>query len=455
MKKTTFLLCLLPFCIKAEDLFSVLGQTYQTNPTLLSAQAYLRSIDENIAIAKSSWRPSLALTADATYTEQKFKDYPSEAGSMPDKYTNDSYEAGAVLSQNLFEGFKTQNSIKYAESLALAGLANLTNTEQEVLLSAAVAYVDLQKERSILDLQINQEQVLRRHLQSYEKRFEVGDLTKTDVAQAKARLQGAITDRITAEGNVQTAIANYVKIVGSQPPKNTAVNDLSKLIPQSLDTCLKITEKNNPMIILAQNNYESSQYNTDIRKGDLMPVLNLNAGFGYQHKQPIPQIKDDYDGQYASVGAKLTIPLYQGGGEYARIRQAKQLQDQAFIQIQETKRAVIKMTTEAWDIMTATKASIDSVKAQIEASKLALDGTIRESEVGSRTVLDVLNAEQEYLTYQTQLVEVNRNLLVSKLNLLSAMGKLTHQGLNLKVEKYDPLVYKDKSQNKWIGTTIK
>ena len=435
----------------AESLFEALAYTYETNPTLEANRAYLRAVDERVGQAKAGWRPNLSAVGNATYTDQRYKNYP---GVDDFDYDNDMYDAGLSLTQPIFSGFKTVSGVDYAETVVKQERENLKNTEQAVLLNSAVAYVDVITQRAVLELQKNQEQVLARHLKSYQKRFEVGDLTKTDVAQSEARLEGAKTNRIVAEGDLETANAAYVSMVGRKPPEKTRVNDLDKFLPKTLSECLDIMRTNNPSLKAAEFADEASQYNITLQRGDLLPELNVNAGAGYQWGQPLPQLDDKYDGHYWQVGANLTVPLYQGGGEYAKVREAKQLANQARINLEQVKRDLVKSTTQAWEQYRSTKSSIESIEAQIKASKMALDGVIREADVGSRTVLDVLDAEQEYLNNRVQLVQAERNMTVAALNLLSAMGHMTAGSLKLNVAQYNPQDYYENVSTKLIGTGI-
>lgn len=435
----------------AESLFEALAYTYETNPTLEASRAYLRSVDERVGQAKAGWRPNLNAVGNATYTDQRFKNYP---GPDDFDYDNDAYDAGLSLTQPIFSGFKTVSGVNYAETIVKQERENLKSTEQAVLLNSAVAYVDVITQRAVLELQKNQEQVLARHLKSYQKRFQVGDLTKTDVAQSEARLEGAKTNRIVAEGDLETANAAYVSMVGRQPPEKTRVNDLDKFLPKTLSECLDIMRTNNPSLKAAEFADEASQYNITLQRGDLLPELNVNAGAGYQWGQPLPQLDDKYDGHYWQIGANLTVPLYQGGGEYAKVREAKQLANQARINLEQVKRDLVKSTTQAWEQYRSTKSSIESIEAQIKASKMALDGVIREADVGSRTVLDVLDAEQEYLNNRVQLVQAERNMTVAALNLLSAMGHMTAGSLKLNVAQYNPQDYYENVSSKLIGTGI-
>ena len=434
-----------------ETMFDALAYTYETNPVLEAQRAYLRSVDEKVGQAKAGWRPTIAAEGNATHVDQEYQNYP---GMDDFSYRDEMYDAGLSLTQPIFSGFKTTSGVNYAETVVMQERENMRSTEQNVLLSAATAYVDVIRDRALLDLQKNQEQVLARHLKSYQKRFKVGDLTKTDVAQSEARLEGAKANRIIAEGNLETSIASYVSLIGKKPPQKTEINSFDKMLPENLKLSLQEMELHNPAIKAAEFTNEAAKYNITLQRGDLLPQLSVSAGTGYQWGQPVPYLDDKYDGNYWQVGAKLTIPLYQGGAEYARVREAKQLANQARINLEQVKRDITRSTTQAWEQYQSSKASIESIKAQIKASKMALDGVIREADVGSRTVLDVLDAEQEYLNYRVNLVTAERNMTVAALNLLASIGKMTAASLNLNVAQYHPEDYYNNVSGKWIGTGI-
>jgi len=436
---------------RAEELFDVLAQTYQTNPALQSAQAYLRAVDERVGQAKSGWRPIITLDGNATHAEQKFKNYP---GTADFDYDNNQYEAGVTLVQPVFSGFKTVSAVDLAEKTVFATREQTRQTEQQVLLSAAVASVDVIQSRALLDLQKNQEQVLNRHYKSYQKRLKVGDLTGTDVAQSEARLKGAVAARINAQGNLETSVAAFESIVGRKPAENITINEIDSFMPGTLQEVLDAVKQQNPSLKAAEYAMQAAKENVSLQKGDVMPSVNVIVGAGYQWAQPLPQIDDHYDGRYWRVGANLSIPLYQGGGEYAKIREAKELENQARINYTQVLRELTMNATQAWETYQATKASIDAIKAQIKASKMALDGVIREADVGSRTVLDVLDAEQEYLNYRVNLVSAERNMTVAALNVLASMGKMTAESLKLKVDIYSYEEHYDDVKNKIIGTGI-
>ena len=434
--------------VHANTLFDELAYTYATSPALDAQRAYLRAADERVSQAQAGWRPTVAAEGNIAHIGQKYKNYP-EVDKFD--YDNTNYDAGLVVSQQIFSGFQTVSNVDYAKTIVLQERENMQAKEQDVLLAAAVAYADVIRARALLDLQVNQEQVLARHLKSYQKRFKVGDLTRTDVAQAEARLSGAKTARTVAQGDLDSTIAVYENVVGRKPDNIDKIDHLDDLLPKDFEAAVQLMEENNPTLKAARHAEQAAKYQITRQESDLLPKVDVSAGAGYQWGQPLPALDDKYDGQYWRVGARLSVPLYQGGGEYARVREAKQLANQASILLDQTKRQLLQDTTMGWELWQSSKASIVSIKAQIKASKMALDGVIKEANVGSRTVLDVLDAEQEYLNYRVDLVIAERNEMVAAMSLLASTGQMTATGLGLKVDVYDPQEHYNNVHSKWIG----
>ena len=309
--------------------------------------------------------------------------------------------------------------------------------------------MDVIRDEAVLNLQKNQEKVLKEHLDSYRKKFKAGVLTRTDVSQAEARLAGATAARIAAEGQLQVSNANFYSVVGLDPNQLQDLTTLAYPLPESLDEAIQTALSDNPKIKAAEYATKAAGSAVSAKKGALLPQVNLNGALGRQ-KEHISIKQSDY----WQVGANLTVPLFQSGKEYADVREARQLENKYRILWNKTTQDVRAETIAAWERYTATKAQIDSIKKQIEASKIALNGVIREANVGSRTVLDVLDAEQEHLDNQVSLVKAHREEIVSAFALLSAVGRMNPTGLNLDVAPYDPKAYYESVKNKWLGYGI-
>ncbi len=433
----------------AENLSNVLSHTYENSLTINAERAGLKATDESVAKAKSGYRPSVVGQGSIGRSHAQ-NIYDRSLGGDKVKQYQDPNSISVNFVQPVFSGFSTYNSVKAAKSQVKAARSNLYNTEQSTLLDAVSVYMDVIRDKAVLKLQINNEKVLKRHLDSYQKRFKAGELTRTDVAQSEARLSGATANRIAAEGQLEVSNANYFDVVGLEPAVVMEdVNDTSIRLPKSLDEAVQLALLSNPQIKAVEHAVEAAGHTVNAKKGVLAPQIDVTAGAAKNRDYNTFKRNDMWE-----VKANMSVPLYQSGAEYANIREAKQIENQYRILLAEVKQSVRAQTVSAWENYTSTRAQIDSIKAQIKASKIALDGVIREAQVGSRTVLDVLDAEQEHLDNQVSLVRVHRDEIVSAYALLSAIGQLNPEGLNLNVETYNPKAYYEEVKNKWFGTSI-
>lgn len=426
----------------AEDIFEVLAKTYNSNPTLQAQRASLRAEDENVALAKVGYRPNIS--AGGSYRDGKNRvkkgtgndgDYDSLGGSLK-------------ATQPLFNGYSTVNSVKAADRAVKAAQNNLANVEQNILTAASTAYLDVLQNRAIVDLQKNNEKLLKKKLDETLERFKVGEVTRTDVSQAKARHSQAISDRIASEGALQASIANYVEYVGSEPEELKEPTAMKAMLPNSYDEALDIAMRSNYSIKQAQNIYAARGYQVYSNEGDLWPSLSLDGSVG-RNKSDQNHHKSTVDN--TEWGVNLSVPLYAGGSTNAKIRQSKYLKWQAQEGVLEAKRAVKAAVRSAWENMKANESQLKSISDQIEASKIALDGVQREEALGNRTILDVLDAYQELLNSEVNDVKARRSYYVAAMNLLASMGKMTAKDLSLNVELYDAEKHYQDTRGKWLS----
>ena len=450
--KMSFLLSFLSVwvvsAVQAGNLQDVLVYSYENNLTLSAERAGQRATDENVSKAKSGYRPTIVAEGTAGRAYNKL-DYVNPLMEDGEKYYQNPMSAQVRFVQPVFSGLSTVNSVKAAKNQVKASRHALLNTEQAVLLDTVAVYMDVIRDKAVLELQQNQEKVLHEHLKSYQKRFKAGDLTKTDVAQSEARASGATASRIAAQGQLKVSEANFFSVVGENPTALEDVKQVAFTLPATMEEALDLALKNNPKILAANYAKESAKYAVKAKKGTLAPSVNLGGAAGRQ-KENMSIDKDDY----WQVQANLTVPLYQSGAEYADIRQAKQTENRYRILWNKTLQDVHSEVIAAWENYTASKAQVESIKAQIKASELALKGVIREAKVGARTVLDVLDAEQEHLDNQVALVKTHRDEIVSAYALMAAIGQMNPAGLGLPVEAYDPKDYYESVKNKWLGYGI-
>lgn len=436
----------------AETLHEALAAAYEGNPTIHSERARQRATDEQVPQALSGWRPTVTAQARAGYAidDNDFAE-PGFLGPADINVPQDTRPGSLQiqLSQPIFSGGRTAFQVRQTESTVEAGRQNLLAVEQDVLFQGTQAYMNVIRDRQILNLRQRNVEVLRQQLRAADERFNVGEVTRTDVAQARARLAESQAEVASAKSNVAASIASYVKIIGHTPgslryPKITR-------LPPTLDAALATAKKINPNILAAAFVAEAAQYNIGVVRADLLPQLSLQASASRAWND----LRDRQRVDQLTIEGVLTIPLYEAGRVYAAVRQAKQLASQRRIEIIETERAIRETVVVAWNALDAARETIVAAKAQVSAAALALDGVKQEYLVGSRTTLDVLNAEAELLNARELLVIAERNQIVTAYQLLGASGQLTARYLALDVDFYDPLENYRRTRNKWFGTGVK
>ncbi|MEG3617873.1 TolC family outer membrane protein [Magnetovibrio sp. PR-2] len=426
----------------AETLQEALSKAYATNPSLQSARATLRATDEGVAQAISGWRPSLSVEA---YSSVKNQETNTSSGKVN---TNPKY-LGLTLSQSIYAGGTTMAGIEAAESDVYAQRARLVTQEQTVLLNAASAYLNVLRDQAVLELNVKNEEVLSSQLDATRDRFNVGEITRTDVHQAESRLAGATADRIQAEGDLKTSRATYANLIGDAPATlDTPI--LALPLPESLEDALALAETNNPSVIAADFDYKSASADINSNKGELLPSLDLSG----TASRSLETASKGYWANAAEAKLTLSVPLYQSGSVYSQLRAARQTAAASRLDLDQTRRDVAEEVRTAWETLASTQARIEAIKSQVLAAETALEGVQREASVGSRTVLDVLDAEQELLDARVNLVKSQRDETVAELTLLSSIGNLTAANMNLAVDFYDAQGHYQDVRNKWFGGRI-
>ena len=441
----------------AETLDEALVSAYGSNPTLLAERARLRATDEAVPQALANWRPTVSFATAANRTNV-FENLSNGAAPVlpgqPKVTTSGTSFSSPVnlslgINQPLYRGGRTVAQTEQAEAQVAAERAALDATEETVLLDAVTAYMDVVKGKAVLDLSINNEQVLQRQLDATNDRFRVGEVTRTDVAEAESRRSAARADRIQAEGNLQAATASYLTTVGHLP-ENVGAPKVPTDLPASLGQAHEQALHNNPNVKNARFSFEAASHAVDLVAGEILPTVSLNGTLtrNYDFNGP-----DSYE-RVAQATLNLTVPIYQQGQEYSRVRQQKHAAGEAHVRTDVTSHATVEQVTQTWEALKTAQARSASYADQIKAAEVALEGVQRESQVGSRTVLDVLNAEQELLTARVNLVQAQHDVVVDSYRLKSTIGQLTAKALALPVAIYDPLEHYEAVRDKWIGTGI-
>ena len=328
----------------------------------------------------------------------------------------------------------------------LAGREALMSVEQATLFNAVQAYMNVIRDQGVVELNRNNVDVLQRQLEATTDRFRVGELTRTDTAQAEARLSLAKSNLTGAEAQLTASRAFYERVVG-QMPGTLEKPPVVAGLPETEEDARSVAEKNNPTLQSARYAEQANREAISVAKGALLPSVDIQAQYQYG-RDPSLTVRDVEE---SSILGVLTIPLYQAGVEYSQVREAKELHNQSRLQVAAAMREVDEAVRNAWNQLRSSRASIVSNQEGVNASEIALEGVRQESEVGARTTLDVLNAEQEYLNARVSLVSAERDLAVAEYGLLAAMGQLTARNLQLPVDYYDPAVNYGEVRNKWIG----
>ncbi len=426
---------------------------YETNPQLLQERANLRSVDENVPKALSGWRPTVVLNGSAGYTGENYRSPssvppPFGPANIFTNYSRETAVGEATLTQPIFEGGKTRNTVFQAENQVRAERATLIATEGTVFSNVVSAYVGVIENRALVAVNENNVQVLQEQLQSVQDRFRVGELTQTDVAQSQAGLALGQSQLETAEGNLQTALATYLQQVGAPAPAKLADPQPLVLPVNAEQTADQMAAENNPTVVSALFDLAAAKNAVSIAFSALMPTVNVQASTFVQSNAQIPDTR--YTGW--AVTANLAVPLYQGGEEYATIRQAKQTQDTAVQTLDYDRRSAVQAASQAWETLVAAQAAIASSKAAVRANRIALQGTEREAIVGTATTLDVLQVQQNLLTSETTLVQNLASLVTASYGVAQAIGRLTARDLGLPVPYYNEDAYYNSVRDALFGT---
>jgi outer membrane protein len=431
-----------------HTLAEALAATYANQPALQAERAKLRSTDENVPQALAGWRPTVVMAGTAGYGDGFSRIYSGSSGVFLNAQTDRLIgTAQATLSQPIYNGGKTSANVNRAKNQVIAERANLIAQEQTSFVNVVNAYVGVIQAQQLLALNVNNEQVLAKQLQATNDRFRVGEITRTAMAQAQAALAQATSQRQVAEGNLQTARGTYQQVVGYLPP-----GDLVEPQPLSLPTRTEqdatvLAANNNPVVVAALFNDAAAKDAVDVAFSQLLPQVSFQ---GQIFQSSNASARSTQTNGYQAV-VQLSVPVYQGGAEYSAVRQAKQSEQQTSKQVDDARRTAVQNTVQSWETLAAQKASADSNREAIRANQIALEGVEREAIVGSRTTLDVLNAQQALLNSQVTLVQNLAQLVTASYQVASAIGRLTAHDLHLPVPLYDDTAYYNAVKNKWAG----
>jgi outer membrane protein len=434
----------LPQAASAETLRQALISAYQTNPKLDAERAKLRAVDEEVPRAQSGYRPTVEGSLDIGHQDSR---------SNPANQVNgqsDPWGYSISVKQSVFNGFRTTNEVASSEAQVKEGRENLRQTESTVLLDAVTAYMDVVRDMEIVRIRENNVKVLARDLVAAETRRGAREVTKTDVAQARARHAKSISATDLARANLKVSRASYERVIGHAPSSVSLPPLKLKLLPRSIEDAWQTAERESPNLSAAVYREEAARYTVDKISGELLPEVTVQAN--YDHRESPNTFYKDQDA--TTVTGRLSVPLYEGGEVRARVRQAKHTHVSRIQEIQQARTETQANVTSAWSKLMAARAQLKSDQIQVEANRMALEGVREEERVGQRTLLDVLNAEVEYLDAQIQLVATRHDLVVAGYQVLATTGQLNAESLELASEVYNPDEHLQEARQNWFGIDI-
>jgi outer membrane protein len=430
----------------AETLEQALRQAYQSNPQLNSQRAILRQTDEGVPQALAGYRPRISATASVgTQTLDTLTKIGGVYSTLSG--TNTPHGFGLSASQTLFNGYQTANRTRAAESQVFAARETLRLLEQQVLLDSATAYMNLLRDTAILDLQKRNVEVLQEQLRQTRDRFNVGEVTRTDVAQSESRLAAGRSQQLSAEANYTSSRAAYRRVIGVEPGRLSPGAPVDRFSPNRLELAVGRGQAESPSVTAAMYGVDVALLQVKIAEGALYPTVALTGSVQKNYETTLTQLQTFS----ASLIGQVTVPLYQGGGEYATIRQSKELLGQKRLDLDTSRDQARANVVQSWGQLAAAKAQIQATQAQVNAAEIALNGVREEARVGQRTTLDVLNAQQELVNARVSLVTAQRDRVVASYALLFSTGRLSAKVLGLPVVPYDPRVHYHQVRDAWSG----
>jgi len=444
---------------RAETMSSALARAYAGNPDMNQQRAGVRATDENLPRATSTWRPAANATGQFGYNYLDLMTSGasssgvgagavSGAGGSRFRRGTDPGSLGLTVTQNLFNGNRTLNGVRQAESNIFGARETLRNTEQNTLQNGATVYMNVLRDTAILDLRKNNIIVLQEQLRQTRDRFTVGEVTRTDVAQAESSLASARSDYFTAQAILQTSIANYRQVIGVQPTRLEPARTIERLLPYTLGVAVQLALAEHPEVQAALHAVDAAALQVKLVEGELYPTVNLVGNV--QQNYNLTGIPGERLLNGSIVG-QLTVPIYQGGEVYARTRQAKETLGQARLQADLQRDLVRAAVVSSWGQLDTARAVIQSSTAAVKSNEIALDSIRQEAEVGQRTTFDILFQQQQLLNARVVLVTAQRDRVVASYAVMAAIGRLSAANLNLSVTQYDPTVHFDQVKDKWIG----
>jgi outer membrane protein len=443
-----------PTSTRAQTLTQALADAYNTNPQLLAQRALLRATDEQVPQALANWRPTVNFAGTVGGSRSAFisgstgQARPNGSTGLSSYSTFYQNSLNLQVTQQIYSGGRTAAQTSQAINFVQSARAETLAVETSVFQAVAMAYLDVVRDQALLEVNRNNVAVLRKQLEATQDRFRVGEVTRTDVAQAEASLAQAVGQLVTAQGNLEISREEYVRAVG-HPPGTLMLPRDRPALPATGEEAASLAGNNNFSVISANFAELAARDNVDFVRGQLQPQISI---VGTLNRSLAPSVTlNGSREQSGAIAAQMTIPLYEGGAIYSQTRQAQQTVGQRRSQVDDARRAAVQLATSSWSTLQAARASISSFASAVRAAQIALEGTQQEALVGTRTVLDVLIQNQTLLTTQSQLVTAEHDAALAEFNVAAATGRLIAPELKLPVKLYDMEQHYKQVKDKWIG----
>jgi len=429
----------------AESLPEALVRTYQGNPALNAERARLRGTNEGVPQALAGYRPQIvaSLTAGLQAVRVLLPDNTIQTATLH------TWTIGLTVTQTLFNGFKTANSVRQSEAQVQSGREALRNVGQGVLLDAVTAYANVLANQALVEAQRINVTFLRETLASTKKRLDAGDVTPTDVAQAEARLSRGLADLNAVEVALAISQALYAQVIGTPPGRLTPADTIDRLMPRSREDAIAVSKKAHPAILAAMYDIDIAQFGTKIAESSLWPNVSVQGGVSRQVQNDTSLSTTQQD--VASILGQMNVPIYDGGLAASQIRQAKELAMQARIVLEQVRGQAQTAVTAAWVTHEGAKIALAAAESEVRAANVALAGVQKEAQGGQRTTLDVLNAQQDLMAARARLIGAQRDRVIAAYTLLAATGRLDVKTLGLNTPDYAPEVHYHQVRDAWGG----
>ncbi len=433
---------------QAMTLSEALAAAYADNPTLQAQRARLRETDEGVAQALANWRPTVTFTGSAGLQrdETNFTHPITSPAVRGHEATLTPRILDLSVNQPLYRGGRTVAQTSEAENQVRAARAQTMLQEEQTLFGVAQSYMDVVQDQAVLDLNINNEQVLRRQLEATQDRFQAGEVTRTDVSQAEATLAQATAGRVQAEGTLGQVRAMFQRLVG-KPPGLLEPPSERPVLPASRREATSLAASNNPSVILAQFTEAAARDNVGVVRGQLLPQIGLQGDANRSEETFFYGFRQNT----FSIAANMTQRIYEGGAIYSQTRQAREAVGEHHDEVADARRQAVQQAESDWATLITTRATVTALRATVAANDVAYEGTRQEAQVGARTVLDVLTAEQALFTSRVQLVQARHDEFIAEFSVSQDVGRLTADDLKLPVKMYDVNAHYREVRNKWFG----